>query len=111
MRSQRYRAGELSEKVVIETVTLTANGYGGFSESTAAEAVFGHVRPQSGREDVDGGRLAATAGYILVIRARDDIDETAKIVWRGRRHNVRQVKRRGPRALYLEIEMDAGVAT
>ncbi len=107
-----YRAGEMDQRIELQKETRTPDGQGGFtSEWTTQDTVWAHVRPQRGSEREHGDRIQAEAGYFVVIRYRSDINETWRIVWNGRNMNIRFLQDEGPRALYLPMEVERGVAT
>lgn len=106
-----YRPEELTECVRFLRETSTPDGSGGFQLSFAEVAnVAAMVRPMSGRERENANMIQSSANYLVVIRYRDDIRENDILEWRGRKMNIRFVKDRGPRAIFLEIEAEAGVA-
>jgi len=110
----RYEIGELDQRVELQKFTRSPDGQGGFTETWTTEAtVWAHVRPQTGREREFADRQTAEAGYLVVIRYRDDVDETWRFKWlnTGRLMNIRYVQQRGGRELYLPIEAERGVAT
>lgn len=107
----RYRPGELSQRVTFKRKAQTTDEYGTVSEAlTDVATVWAHVRPMSGRERVQAQQVEANANYLVVVRNRDDLTEADVIVWRGQNLNIRFIKDRGPRAMYLEIEAERGVA-
>lgn len=106
-----FRAGELTELITIREEVISPDGAGG--ESVIWQnlvKLYAHVRPLTGRESQGSDRTEATAGYLVVFRARTDITEKNKVVWRTREMNIRFVRDRKPRSLYLELECDRGVA-
>lgn len=105
-----YRPGELTERVTLQTKSRAEDGMGGFVEAWVDTAtVWALVRPMSGKERAWGEQQQASANYLVVIRYRSGLHEQQRIVWRGTSLNIRFIKDRGPRALYLEIEAEAGV--
>lgn len=105
-----YRTGELTERVELQALTRTEDGYGGYTEAWAAYAtVWARVRPLRGGERARAQAVEASANYLVVIRYRDDVEPTHQIVWRGKTLNVRFVSDEGPRAMYLPIECEEGV--
>lgn len=107
-----YRGGELDQRVTIRSRTRAPDGAGGFSEHWSDVAtVWALVRPMSGRERENADRQEASANYLIVVRYRSDVKESDSIYWRGNEYNIRFIKDRGPRALYLEMEAERGVAS
>lgn len=110
MSNSMYHPGELRSLIRLDKPSRTPDGAGGFSRAWVKHAAcFARVRPLTGRERLATDRVEATAGYHITIRARADLDETMTIVWGERRHNIRFIKARDPRSLYLEIETEQGV--
>lgn len=106
-----YRAGELRERVTFRRKSEETDEYGTVSETLSDIAtVWAHVRPMSGRERTQAQQLEANANYLVVVRNRDELTEADVVVWRGDTMNIRFIKDRGPRSLYLEIEAERGVA-
>lgn len=110
--SKYYDAGALDQRVSIDRPHRVSDGAGGFEvQWQVVRQVWAHVRPLSGRERNANDRVEATANYLIVMRNRDDVDETMTIVWRGRRLNIRFVKREGHRPMLMELEAEMGAAT
>lgn len=72
--------------------------------------VWAKVKPVTGRENDEEGRMNAVNSAWFTIRNRSDVDETARIVWDSENWNIRRVDRRGTRAMYLYILAERGVA-
>lgn len=106
-----YQTGELNERITLSREVMTPDGIGGYVRTLKSICdVWALVRPMSGREREHAQAIQASANYFVVIRYRDDIRENDIITWRGRRMNIRFVRDRGPRALFLEMDVEAGVA-
>lgn len=107
-----YRPGELRERVTIRRTTQAADAYGALvATDTDVATVWALVRPMTGRERSASQQTEAVAMYLVVMRYRDDLRDDDVLVWRGYTFNIRFIKDRGPRAMYLEIEAERGVAT
>lgn len=107
-----YGAGELTERVTFKREVLTADGVGGFDRTLSNICtVQALVRPMSGKEMEHSQSIQSSANYFIVIRYRSDIRENDTLEWRGRTMNIRFVKDRGPRSLWLEMNAEAGVAS
>ena len=103
------RPGELNQRITIERKTRTPDGGGGYTETwTETAEVWALVRPMSGQERSHAQQAQTRANYLIVVRSGLDVLETDRIVWQGYRLNIRFIKRRGPRPLYLEIEAEMG---
>lgn len=106
-----YRIGELDQVVTFKREVETSDGMGG---QTIALRDFltcrAHVRPRGGSERDYADRLNAESTYLVVIRYREGLDESMRLVWQGEQYNIRFLPRTGGRPLYLELEAERGVA-
>lgn len=108
---QKFRIGEMDQRIEIVRETLTDDGMGGSTVALATIAtVWALVRPRSGNEIEYSDRLNGQAAYMFVIRQRDDIQENDRLKWLGVEYNIRMISRLGGRNLYLEIDAERGVA-
>lgn len=107
----QYHAGELDKRITFKRETLTPDGIGGHTVNLSDIAtVWALARPMSGREIERYDQLNATALYLFVVRNRQDVKEDDRIIWDGEEYNIRFLKSRGGRSLYLEIVAERGVA-
>lgn len=108
-----YRTGELDQRITFQEEVKTSDGMGGnsiaWSDISIGE-VWAHVRPVGGREVTEFDRVNAEGRYLFVIRNRQDILDSYRIMWDGEPFNIRLRKQPKKRALYLEIEGERGVA-
>ena len=103
--------GELTELIELHSIASTSDGMGGSTQAPTKYAdVWAHIRPLSGNERLGAMRVEGTAKHLVVIRNRDDVRDTHKIVWGSRELNIRFIRARGARDLYLEIEAEMGVS-
>lgn len=106
-----YHTGELTERVTFKREVRVDDGMGGSrSEWQDIATRWALVRPMSGRERLAADKVEASANYLIVVRAPLDVQEADIAIWQGQQLNIRFVKRRGTRALFLEIEAEMGVA-
>jgi SPP1 family predicted phage head-tail adaptor len=107
-----YHAGLLDQRIELQAKTRVPDGVGGASTTWATYAtVWAMVRPMTGRERETAMRSEGRAGYKVVVRNRDDIAETHRILWRGRYMNIRFPVNAGPRGLWLELEAELGASS
>jgi len=106
-----YRAGELDQRITFQARQVTSDGMGGdsFVWVNLCDA-WARVRPKSGREVTEFDRVNAEAGYLFVVRNRQDITDSNRILWDGEPYNIQVRKQPKKRALYLEIDAYRGVA-
>ncbi len=103
--------GALDQRIRIEAQTTAADGYGGttLAWSLVAE-VWAMVRPVSGRERVAAAEIEAPAMYRFTIRRLSGLGEALRVVWNGQAYNVRFIADLGPRAMYVTLDAERGVA-
>lgn len=105
------RPGKLDQRIEFFELVKTDDGYGG--SNTAPQSVgeaWAEVRPMSVREREEFQRVNAEAGYVFVVRNRQDLKESYYLEWDGVPYNIRGLKQKSKRALYLEIVAERGVA-
>jgi len=108
-----YRTGELDQRITFQERISVPDGMGGDTVTWASITngdAWAHVRPKNGREVTEFDRVNAEAGYLFVVRNRQDITDSNRIIWEGEPFNIQVRKQPKKRALYLEIDADRGVA-
>jgi len=107
---QPYYIGELAEFVDLIRYTESIDEYGTIERvrTTLASRVSAHVRPLRGGERDRGQQTEARANYLVVLRYRADLTEKDVIAWRGSDYTIHFIMDRGPRAVYLELEVERG---
>jgi SPP1 family predicted phage head-tail adaptor len=104
--------GKLDQRITFQKVTYSSDGAGGQTEAWGnfvnAPSAWAAVRPMSARESMAEDRMTATAETMFTIRYRSDVNETHRILWGGEEYNIRAVRRRGGREMYLEIVAERG---
>lgn len=109
-----FRPGELDQRIELQKPSYSSDGQGGQDKTFAVQdTVWAHVRPLTGNERSHADLLQAEGGYLVVVRMRNDIDETWRINWldRARLMNIRFLEDTGKRKLYLQIQCERGVPT
>lgn len=108
-----YRAGELDQRITFQERVSVSDGIGGSVDTwqniAELSEVWAHARSKSGREMTEFDRINAERGYLFVLRNRQDIDPSYRILWDGEPFNIKTIKKPKTRALYLEIEAESGV--
>lgn len=102
----------LDQQVQVERLSRTPDGQGGYAETwTVVYTPFAQVTPTAGGEQVRGERVAAEAGYEVVIHAVDapDLTEVDRLVWDGVRLNIRRAPP-AQRSVWRYLDCDRGVA-
>lgn len=100
----------MTEQVVFQSETRTADGYGGFTSAwttsvSAAAAVF----PVYVNERDDRGAVRNMTQYRFVVYANAAISEAMRIQWAGRTLNIDGIKHGMGRDLFVEIIATDGV--
>ena len=110
MKKSPFASGELDQRVTFRRESKTDDGMGG-SVTTWADiaTVWAKVRPMTGNEREHSDGLNATASCLIIIRARNDVDETCVVVHSGTTYNIRFAKHE-PRSRFLALECERGVA-
>lgn len=105
-------AGDLDQRIRIESKTRVEDeGAGAEVETwTPVATVWALVWPVSGRERAEAQQVEASTMMRFKVRRRAGIAAGMRIVWQGRAHNIRFVADAGPRAPFLTIDAEAGVA-
>lgn len=107
----KYNAGQLREPVEFQKLIDFDVG-GGATEQKFVEKfrARGHVKPLSGGERLYAERLDAQTRNRLVIRYREDVTESDRVVIRGRAYQIRFIANVEFRNRWLEIDLDGGAA-
>jgi SPP1 family predicted phage head-tail adaptor len=96
-------AGKLDRRIRIDERTVVQDGIGGETETWVERAtVWAEKRDLSGRELILAQQEAATATTRFVIRFRDDVAQTDRIVYDGVNHDIQHIAEIG-RGEGLEI--------
>ncbi len=108
-----YRAGELDQRITFQERKSVSDGMGGYTDTWAdielLSSVWSHVRTSSGREVTQYDRVNAEAGNIFIVRNRQDILESYRIMWDGEPYNIESIPRPKKRSMYMEINAERGV--
>lgn len=104
-------AGGLDQRVTFERSGTIPGPGGDVAGWTPVATVWAAVWPVSGRERLAAGREEGATLYRVKVRRRNGLDAGMRILWRGLVLNVRAVPDPGPRAAFLVLDAEAGVAT
>jgi SPP1 family predicted phage head-tail adaptor len=106
-------AGLLREPVTFQRRSLTSDGAGGQSETWAAISgapTRAHVKPLSGRERFVSDRIEATLRIRLLVRYSTAINETDRVIIRGKAHQIRFINNLEFQDRWLQLDCEGGVA-
>ena len=103
--------GTLDQRITIQQETRTADSYGGAVSTWSTLAiVWAAVKPLSARRANDNAAPEEPATYRFTLRRRADVADTMRISWNSQTFNIRFVADPGPRALYMTIDAERGIA-
>lgn len=109
-----YRPGELDERITFQERVNASDGMGGttitWQDIPTLADVWAHVRQKSGREVTEFDRVNAEKTHVFVIRKRDDVLESYRILWDGEPFDIVSAPKVKRRSMYMEIEAISGVA-
>lgn len=115
MDRRMMQPGRMDQRITLQRLTQTADGYGGFTDAWAdfptMPCVWASVRAKAGREAMTDGRMTASFVVLFEIWNRQDINERDRIVWQGVTYNIRGLRQEGGRQARLVIEAERGVAS
>ena len=105
-----YSPGELDQYINITRIEYSSDGQGGQNKNIVSMGYDVHAksRPMSGGEVDRYDKMNAIKMNVFVIRYRDDLKESDLIEWNNKEYNIRYLKDKGNRSLYLEIFAEAG---
>lgn len=76
------KAGQLRQRIVIQSGSAAQNTFGEITTTWAARAtVWAAVEPLSGREFLDSKLIEAEISTRIRIRRRSDVTETDRLTW------------------------------
>ena len=113
MKCCEMSAGLLREPVSFQRRSLTSDGAGGQSETWAAISgapTRAHVKPLSGRERFVSDRIEATLRIRLLVRYSTAINETDRVIIRGKAHQIRFINNLEFQDRWLQLDCEGGVA-
>jgi SPP1 family predicted phage head-tail adaptor len=112
MTCAKLCAGALRHRVALQRAITTPDGMGGQTvvwQQYASMRAFMEIK--SGMERTAHDRLEAVQRIHAYMRYRDDVLERDRILFEGRAYQIRAVKDLEFRRQWLELDLEAGVAT
>ena len=105
-------AGKLRRSITIQRKVSVPDGAGGWETDWETRAnVRAMLKPLSGRERMEYERLQATVSYRCVIRFRDDLLASDRVLYNGKAYAIRYFFDIEERRKWLELALEEGVAT
>jgi SPP1 family predicted phage head-tail adaptor len=89
---KRLGAGDLCERVTIQTATVTRDDYGGEVLTwTNTATVWAAVRERGGREPVIADRPVMIVNYEVTMRSGVTVTHQNRLEWRGKHLNIETI--------------------
>lgn len=83
------RAGQLRQRITLQKPETTVSGYGERSVTwTDVDTVWADFVPLSVREFIASSQTQSQLSARVVIRFRDDVDASMRLVFRGKVYNI-----------------------
>jgi len=110
MALPNYCSKDFRHYVEVQSVTETADGFGGFTTSWANRGyIWCLMEETGGGEGLAADRLETSTSVVFTTRYRSDILVTDRLVVYGIEYNIRRVDNIDRRNKYLKIHTDSGV--
>lgn len=104
--------GSLRHTITIERLARTTDNAGGWTDSWATlHTVKAAIKNVSGSERLHSMRLDAEVTMKATIRYLSDLKEADRVVFRGKRYQIRHIDNVEFRDRWLILSLDGGVAT
>jgi SPP1 family predicted phage head-tail adaptor len=110
----KYSARMMRHRVTFERQVRTSDGAGGYTDtwqSIGGAPRWAMMQPVKSREVHDHARQEARPRNLCVTRYNDSLTEADRVIFRSKAYNVRDIRNVEFRDLWLEIDLDGGVAT
>jgi len=112
MTCAKLCAGSLRHRVALQRAVTTPDGMGGQTIVWQTYATMrAYLEIKSGMERTAHDRLEAVQRIHGYMRYRADVLERDRVVFEGRAYQIRAVKDLELRRQWLELDLEAGVAT
>ena len=103
--------GAMRQLIVIQSVSRTADGGGGYTNTwNTAQSVYAHVEQSSGTEPYLQGQLTEKGMWRFTMRYTAGITTADRISWNSTTYNIRSVINEDERNKFLVIIAEEGVA-
>ena len=102
--------GMLNRRISIQEKQTTTTPTGGQDVVwVQVVAPFAYLKPLNGRERVFANRLNATGDTIATIHYRADLNESMKVVYRGKEYQIRSIINLEEADRFLQLVLERGV--
>lgn len=104
-------AGQLKRRIILHRLQTVPDGSGGVKTAwTQVAQPWAKIKPKSGSEKLHADRLDATGLATVIIRYREDITESDKMVYKGEDYQIRSIIDIEEMHQWLELTVERGVA-
>lgn len=110
----KYSGRQLTERVTFERATKTADGAGGWTEtwSTVANSPrYAMMANKPGREVHENNRIEYRPRIMCVTRYDADLLTADRLIFQSKAYNIRDIRDVDFAGVWLEMDLDGGVAT
>jgi len=106
-----YRIGQLTRRIRIERDARTKDDLGGLTTGAwIVASVYAMYRNKSTRELLQAQQVQSTGAGVFVMRNRNDLLPRDRIIMGMQRFNIVGIPPYDPRAAFIEIDVESGVA-
>jgi SPP1 family predicted phage head-tail adaptor len=106
-----YTASMLRQMVAIQRLNKTADGAGGWEKSwSSIGTAHAYMRASGGGERFFADRLNMEIRYVAVIRYRENIQASDRIIYDGKAYQIRSIVDVEFKKKWLELSLEEGVA-
>ena len=92
----------LSERVTLQSQTTTTDGAGSISTTwTTVATIWARMKPVSAAQVALAGRDDGVREYDMIARFRTDVNSTWRVLWDGRKFDVRSVVNKDEQRIYI----------
>lgn len=96
---------ELRHRITIQTLALTSDGQGGFTEAwTDVATVWAQVKPVNANERLFAQKLEPLVTHLITIRYRSDITSTMRVSFDSRTFQIKAPYSPDERNAYLVFQ-------
>lgn len=102
----------LRQSIIIQRLSKTADGAGGWEKSwSAIGSTWAYMRASGGGERFFADRLNMEIRYLATIRYRTNIQASDRIIYDGKAYQIRSIIDLEFKKKWLELALEEGVAT
>ena len=112
MPKQTSPINELRHRITLQTLTNTADGQGGFTQSWAdLTTIWGKLEPVSANERNFGERVEYQRSHKCVIRSRSDVVASMRVTFDSRTFQIKGVRRVDERRFFMLLDLEENQGT